>query len=446
MRIEMNSGGLDGLIAITQFQSDMNDFISKTSNVIDSFKAVKQQTYQLNGGVGNLRSAVNNVENRIDREDEKRETAISMKQKYNSFLDLAIRVDKKVAALVNKNKKEFYRVNPWLKPSPFYPLPSLLISNYLRPEFWLKAIGAARAFIYEPVRKVYKTMPTDWLYWTKTALGYLGEKIPDELERMLHPYRMLRFDEKFGFITDGIGIAGAGTGVMENLVKFYQTMNDADRKVTDKISQGIELIKSVFDLGGNLYTTIKCSAKELKVVFHEGMNQILDIPQLKYVLTEEAKALADKVNTIVAVLDVGFATISGTIRQAGKSIEDGFQLQDIPEILIGGSTTGLTEVIEALSLGWVHIDAENAVDALLRKANSHTLENDPFMRVFRETNNPIIIAPLAVADGAWILAETVMDGLRKICIEKVVEARDVIGSYMVRGTNSRAAWRMMEVM
>ena len=105
------------MIAIAEYQSNMAGFISNTESVIESFKAVRSETYSLSGGVGNLQGALDNIDARISQEETKKNAAVQVHKKSNDFLDLAIRVDKDVAKLVDKNRDQFYRVHPWLKPA-----------------------------------------------------------------------------------------------------------------------------------------------------------------------------------------------------------------------------------------------------------------------------------------------------------------------------------------
>lgn len=117
MHIEINAGGLGGGIAIAEYQSNMSSFISDAESMISSFKAVSSSTYALNGGVGTLQGAVSDISSRVQAEVQKKNDAVAIQKKSNDFLDLAIRVDNQVSTIVNKNKEEFYRVNPWLKPA-----------------------------------------------------------------------------------------------------------------------------------------------------------------------------------------------------------------------------------------------------------------------------------------------------------------------------------------
>ena len=116
MKIELNAGGFGGGATIRGFQSDFSTFITKSEKVIASFKAVKQQVYNTSGGVGNLNSGLNNLQSRISREERKKERLQTAQRQASDFVDLAVRVDKKVATLVNKNKEQFYQKYPHLKP------------------------------------------------------------------------------------------------------------------------------------------------------------------------------------------------------------------------------------------------------------------------------------------------------------------------------------------
>ena len=105
MRIEISAGGLSGGIAASAFQSDMKRYINKTDGMISSFKAVQSKTYNLNGGVGNLSDALSDVSRRISMEENRKRGAETVQNKSNDFFELAVRVDKDVAALVNQNQE-----------------------------------------------------------------------------------------------------------------------------------------------------------------------------------------------------------------------------------------------------------------------------------------------------------------------------------------------------
>ena len=108
MHIEINSGGLGGALAISEYQWDMSNYLSNAESVISSFKTVQNATYDLNGGVGSLQAAVGELSTRIQKEEEKLDAAIAVQKKSNDFLDLSVRVDKQVSALVNKGYKSAF--------------------------------------------------------------------------------------------------------------------------------------------------------------------------------------------------------------------------------------------------------------------------------------------------------------------------------------------------
>lgn len=115
MRIEISAGGI-GSISVSDFHADMQTHIKNAESVISSFKAVNNKVHNLSGGVGSLQEAADDISSRIQLEEQKREAAAVVQKKSNDFLELALRVDRQVASLVNQNKDELYRVNPWLKP------------------------------------------------------------------------------------------------------------------------------------------------------------------------------------------------------------------------------------------------------------------------------------------------------------------------------------------
>ena len=116
MRIEISAGGIGGS-SVTEFQTDLQNYMASAESVISSFKAIKSSTCNLNGGVGALQGALDEIDQRITEETNVRNHAQHVQSKADSFIQLAERVDKQVAADVNKNKDELYRVNPWLRPS-----------------------------------------------------------------------------------------------------------------------------------------------------------------------------------------------------------------------------------------------------------------------------------------------------------------------------------------
>lgn len=116
MHIEINNGGLAAAASINDFQDYLTDFISRSEDILSSFKTVQNTTYNLNGGVGSLREAVENIGQRITEERERINHAKETLKKTVEFTINTVNTDKHVAEIVNQNKEEFYKTNPWLKP------------------------------------------------------------------------------------------------------------------------------------------------------------------------------------------------------------------------------------------------------------------------------------------------------------------------------------------
>lgn len=118
MRIELNSGGLSSGAAICDFQSDFNAMISKSKKVVSSFQKITSFANNMNGGVGSLQNAVNQIESRRAVEEEKVNALEQLHTKADNFIEYVRETDRKTGILVSRNKQEFYDLNSWAKPPP----------------------------------------------------------------------------------------------------------------------------------------------------------------------------------------------------------------------------------------------------------------------------------------------------------------------------------------
>lgn len=116
MHIEINGGGLFGGASINDFQVDLDQFIGNSNDILSAFKTVQNETYNLNGGVGSLGDAVEEIGRRIQAEETKIANAVEVFRETAEFISMAENVDRQVATLVNQNKEEFYQMHPWLRP------------------------------------------------------------------------------------------------------------------------------------------------------------------------------------------------------------------------------------------------------------------------------------------------------------------------------------------
>ena len=132
MRIEINAGGLGG-ISVSQHLSELNSLLTKSENVIDSFNNVKTATCHMNGGVGNLQTALDYIQNRIASETDKYNNLKLTFEKTQDFIDTAVAVDNRVSQLVTKNQVEFYMVNAWADPHMSFRIDIL----FHEAEYWL---------------------------------------------------------------------------------------------------------------------------------------------------------------------------------------------------------------------------------------------------------------------------------------------------------------------
>ena len=116
MRIELNSGGLGGSAVISGFQTDFSSLISKSRRVVSSFQVVKTFSNHMNGGIGSLQNAVDQIDSRMQQEEAKADALKTAQKQSEDFLELVHSIDEKVSILVNRNKHDFYDKNPWAKP------------------------------------------------------------------------------------------------------------------------------------------------------------------------------------------------------------------------------------------------------------------------------------------------------------------------------------------
>ena len=117
MRIELNAGGLTGE-NILEFNNKFSKLEKSIDNVISSFQQVTQEMYNLNGGVGVLNNALDDIQARISSEKRKKNELSKIAQKTNDFLTSTIRIDKDVARKISEFEQKLYDKYPHLQPPP----------------------------------------------------------------------------------------------------------------------------------------------------------------------------------------------------------------------------------------------------------------------------------------------------------------------------------------
>lgn len=116
MRIELNSGGLSSGAAMLDFRSDLDSLIDRSQRMISGFQTIRSFANNMNGGIGDLQNAVDQIESRASTEETKTNALDSIRSRSDSFMELARKVDLNVGVLVNRNKEEFYDLNSWSRP------------------------------------------------------------------------------------------------------------------------------------------------------------------------------------------------------------------------------------------------------------------------------------------------------------------------------------------
>ncbi len=135
MRIDLNAGGLKGMISVASFAADYTKLINDSKKVVSSFKAVESQVHNMSGGAGNLQEALDHIENRIKNTDEKKiEKLENAGQRFAMFIVNTVNTDKRVAETIALANKEFYNENPWAIP----PKPK---KWYQKVGDWFKGVG-----------------------------------------------------------------------------------------------------------------------------------------------------------------------------------------------------------------------------------------------------------------------------------------------------------------
>ena len=94
----------------------LETFLDDSDQVISSFKTIQNNTANLNGGAGNLSSAMDDISARIRAEEQKKIDAEAVLKQSVNFTNVTEQVDQQVAVLVNQNRDQFYHVNPHLMP------------------------------------------------------------------------------------------------------------------------------------------------------------------------------------------------------------------------------------------------------------------------------------------------------------------------------------------
>lgn len=173
MRIELNAGGIRGITAEVGFSIAYDKLLERHNDVVSAFKAVKSEVNNMSGGAGVLESAVEKIEERITKTDEKKiEHMESSGQSFAMFLKQAVAADKKVASNIAASNAQFYKDNPWaIPPKPkswwqkvkdfFKKVGKAIVNGLKKAVMWVvdkvkSAVKATIAFIKKHWKAIVK--------------------------------------------------------------------------------------------------------------------------------------------------------------------------------------------------------------------------------------------------------------------------------------------------
>lgn len=115
MRIELCVCG--GPSTVSMCCDDLTSHIFNTDSILNGFTAIKKQTANLNGGIGRLQTAQDELDARIQKETERADQFRSTRDSFCRFLESSRRIDQQVAELTEQRSREFSAVCPRLRPA-----------------------------------------------------------------------------------------------------------------------------------------------------------------------------------------------------------------------------------------------------------------------------------------------------------------------------------------
>ncbi len=359
MRIELNAGGLGGGATINGFQTDFSKMIKKSDRTVSSLKMVKAFTNVMNGGVGNLRGAVDSVERRLAAEEQRAENLRTVQREVNDFVDDVHKADRKAKTIVRKNEKEFYRVNKWARP----PAPKSQKKQGLISKAWnwlcdkgKKVVDGVKKFIDGTI---------DFAKGVVTTLG----KIKDSIVQFCKDHKRALIEIAIGaavivvaavavVVTGGAALAvaacvgacvaaGVGAAVAGGTAayKSYKENGKVDwGEVFDESAKGFMSGSISGAIGGLLGPEAGPAAN----IIASGASGL--ISETTHSLLDDGRIDAGEGREIVKSTVSGL--ITGGISEAGKSLFKGASSQATGKVVDGITTGGKKKFLEAMKEGF----------------------------------------------------------------------------------------------
>ena len=116
MRININAGGMFGSGGVAAMQTSLDLLHYSIEDTIEDLHSLNEKIRNVNGGTHNLEGALSSINNRIQAEEAKKENLEVTAQRFNTFLENAVRIDNAVSKTIKQEQKTFYNDFPWLRP------------------------------------------------------------------------------------------------------------------------------------------------------------------------------------------------------------------------------------------------------------------------------------------------------------------------------------------
>lgn len=116
MRININAGGMFGSGGVAAMQTSLDLLHYSIEDTIEDLHSLNEKIRNVNGGTHHLEGALSSINNRIQAEEAKKENLEATAQRFNTFLDNAVRIDNAVSRTIKQEQKAFYKDFPWLRP------------------------------------------------------------------------------------------------------------------------------------------------------------------------------------------------------------------------------------------------------------------------------------------------------------------------------------------
>ncbi len=433
--------------SFTQTKNSIDEKIQNRANIRDRLNTVQRQLSNIESKIGKIRSTVQYGANQYRTTDSK---VKSMKKQVNASLsNRSVRTQFGIWKDYFKDRIETDSINNHSTVNGQKPIKSFLdlmtnitkcIGKYGKSEkttlsaSFLSYLGTLTSSLTggkQTKADVYSNM----LSLFKSSAG-VETGIYKYYEKTLHPYEVSKLDARFGKTMTGLSLVSGVVGTATAGIDTYKVFSDPNATSYDKAAQSIKMGGSIFDFGGKAYVASQASSKTLQFISSAGgsskaTNQILATEyKLKYTTSAAATKNISKANTILGLVNVSAATVSGAAKQYGVVTADGnFDAKDFGSVGVHGSLSGLNAVASGLTLGVVHFDSEKVAAEIEQDADDFIRGDSWAAQYIRNQDNNIVLRfGVSVGSGGYLVGKKVVNGISK--------GVQTVGSWISNGWNA----------